>query len=153
EELWGEEDAPDDLERQRWGLIAPAGERGDRLVDAIAPLVAPRPRPQGPGREDPVAERAAMAGAARGEEAGVRTGADLDDDLPRYQLILGDLDEVPLALQQVQASDGFVGRIAFDDLDGYRAYAAKLVQWEDRPATATEGDAILHAVRDGTAAT
>jgi hypothetical protein len=46
-----------------------------------------------------------------------------------------------------------VGRIAFDDLDGYRAYADKVVQWEDRPAPATEGHAILHAVRDGTPAT
>ena len=153
EELWGDEDAPDDLARQRWGIIAPAGELGDRLIDAIAPLVAQRRRQQGAVREYRVPERMTMEEAARWKKRVFRPGTDLDDDLPRYQLILGDLDQVPLALQQVQASDGFVGRIAFDDLDGYRAYAAKVVDWEDRPRAATEADAILHAVRDGTAAT
>src|ERR1044071_3344498 len=60
EELWGDEDAPDDLARQRWGIIAPAGERGDRLIDAIAPLVAQRRRQQGAVREYRVPERMTM---------------------------------------------------------------------------------------------
>ena len=152
-ELWADADAPDDLERQRWGVIAPAGDDGDRLLDAIAPLVAQRRRQQGPVRVDRVPARMTVAEAARWKKRVFRTGVDLDGDLPRYQLIIGDLDQVPLAVQQVQASDGFVGRIAFDDLDGYRAYAAKVVRWEDRPAPVTEAHAILHAVRDGTPAT
>ena len=151
--LWADEEAPDDLVRQRWGVIAPAGGDGDRLLDAIAPLVEQRRRQQGPVRVYRVPPRMTADEAARWKKRVFRTAADLDGDLPRYQLILGDLDEVPLAIQQVQASDGFVGRIAFDDLDGYRAYAAKVVRWEDRPAPVTEAHAILHAVRDGTSAT
>lgn len=153
DELWADEAAPDDLVHQRWGVIAPAGGDGDRLLDAIAPLVEHRRRQQGPVRIYRVPARMTAAEAARWKKRVFRTGADLDGDLPRYQLILGDLDQVPLAVQQVQASDGFVGRIAFDDLDGYRAYAAKVVRWEDRPAPVAEGHAILHAVRDGTPAT
>ena len=153
DELWGDEDAPDDLARQRWGVLAPVGDDGDRLVDAIAPLLEHRRRQQGPVHVYRVPARMTMDEAARWKKRVFRSGADVDDDLPRYQLIVGDLDQVPLAVQQVQATDGFVGRIAFDDLDGYRAYADKVVRWEDRPAPAAEGHAILHAVRDGTAAT
>src|SRR5262249_5011034 len=152
-ELWSDEEAPDDLARQRWGVIAPAGDDGDRLLDAIAPLVEHRRRQQGPVTIYRVPARMTPAEAMRWKKRVFRSGADLDCDLPRYQLILGDLDQVPLAVQQVQASDGFVGRIAFDDLDGYRAYATKVVRWEDRPAPVTEAHAILHAVRDGTSAT
>src|SRR5215470_8564713 len=151
--LWADEAAPDDLVRQRWVVIAPAGGDGDRLLDAIASLVEQRRRQQGPVRVYRVPARMTLGEAARWKKRVFRTGADLDCDLPRYQLIVGDLDQVPLAVQQVQASDGFVGRIAFDDLDGYRAYAAKVVRWEDRPAPVTEAHAILHAVRDGTSAT
>jgi hypothetical protein len=153
ERLWGDEAAPDDLERQRWGVIAPAGDDGDRLVDAIAPLIERRRRQQGQVRVYRVPARMTMDEAARWKKRVFRSGADVDDDLPRYQLIVGDLDQVPLAVQQIQATDGFVGRIAFDDLDGYRAYADKVVRWEDRPAPVAEGHAILHAVRDGTSAT
>jgi hypothetical protein len=151
--LWADEEAPDDLVRQGWGVIAPAGGDGDRLLDAIAPLVEQRRRQQGSVRVYRVPPRMTPGEAARWKKRVFRTGTDLDCDLPRYQLILGDLDQVPLAVQQVQASDGFVGRIAFDDLDGYRAYADKVVRWEDRPAPVTEAHAILHAVRDGTSAT
>ncbi|MCA9538982.1 MAG: hypothetical protein KC620_08835, partial [Myxococcales bacterium] len=31
---------PNDLSRQRWGVIAPAGARGDRLLALAAPLIA-----------------------------------------------------------------------------------------------------------------
>jgi hypothetical protein len=152
-EMWANEDAPDDLERQRWGVIAPAGDDGDRLLDAIAPLVEQRRRQQGPVTVYRVPARMTLGEAARWKKRVLRSGADVDCDLPRYQLIIGDLDQVPLAVQQVLASDGFVGRLAFDDLDGYRAYAAKVVRWEHRPTSVTEADAILHAVRDGTPAT
>lgn len=151
--LWGDEHAPDDLTRQRWGIIAPAGEAGDRMIDAIAPLIDLRRRQQGAVRVYRVPARMTLGEATRWKKRVFRTGADTEDELPRYQLIVGDLDEVPLAVQQTQASDGLVGRIAFDDLDDYRAYAAKVVRWEERPAHATAGDAILHAVRDGTPAT
>ena len=81
-----------------------------------------------------VPARMTVPEAARWKKQKFRNCADTGDELPRYQLIVGDLDQVPLAVQQVQATDGFVGRIAFDDLDGYRAYADKVVGWEDRPA-------------------
>jgi hypothetical protein len=45
---WEAPDAdPNDLPKQRWGLIAPEGHEGDRLLEAIAPLLRLREEEQG----------------------------------------------------------------------------------------------------------
>jgi hypothetical protein len=76
------------------------------------------------------------------------SGADLNIEVPRYQLILGDLDQVPLELQQVQASDGYVGRLAFAIEDDYAAYVDKLLRWERPSARRRQaGLAVLHRAR------
>ncbi|MEZ4468171.1 MAG: hypothetical protein R3F43_28000 [bacterium] len=61
---------------------------------------------------------------------------------PGYLLLLGDLDELPLALQQVLGSACAVGRLAFTDaqgaprLDQYRVYADKVVRHAWHPLEA-----------------
>lgn len=94
-----------------------------------------------------------LAQAARWKKNLFRKSLELDDSLPRYQLILGDLDQVPLAIQQAQATDGFVGRLAFEHEDHYRDYVDKLLAWEQTPHRARVGHALLHTVHDGTRAT
>src|SRR4051794_717509 len=47
EHLWDEGGDPNDLAVQRWGVIAPEGVAGDRLLAAIAPLVEARRQAQG----------------------------------------------------------------------------------------------------------
>ena len=155
EHLWDEGGDPNDLEAQRWGVIAPEGPRGDRLLQVIQPLIDRRREQQG-GHEVKVyrvPEKMSPAEAAVWKKTVYRDQSDLDIDLPRYQLILGDLHEVPLAIQQMQATDGFVGRLAFDEDDHYAAYVDKLLRWEGAPSTHREGRAIFHTVHDGTAAT
>jgi hypothetical protein len=153
--LWGDTADANDLAAQRWGIIAPRGAEGDRLLELVAPLIARRRRQQGDRevRIHRVPERMSLDEAVRWKKRAFRTGDDLDLDVPRYQLVLGDLDQVPLAVQQVQATDGFVGRLAFDHADDYRAYVDKVLRWEDRPAPVAAGHAILHTVHDGTPAT
>ena len=155
EYLWDEGADPNDLETQRWGLIVPEGARGDRLLDLIRPLRAHREAQQG-GHEVRVYRvppRMSASEAAVWKKTHFRSQADLDIDLPKYQLILGDLDEVPLSLQQVQATDGYVGRLAFDEDDHYAAYVHKLLRWEQNPSPHQQGRAVFHTVHDGTAAT
>src|SRR5262245_13116984 len=44
---WDAPDAdPNDLTAQRWGVIAPRGKEGDKLLDAIAPLIRLREQEQ-----------------------------------------------------------------------------------------------------------
>lgn len=153
--LWNEGGDASNLAQQRWGLIVPEGGEGDALLDRIAPLVAQRRRQQG---DAPIAIYRAPAKATESEAALWRkqhfdTGKDTREALPRYQLILGNLDQVPLSIQQVQSIDGFVGRLAFDDLEGYRAYAEKVVRHEQGAQRSEPARAIFHSVHDGTEAT
>jgi hypothetical protein len=153
--LWSDTADASDLASQRWGVIAPRDAAGDRLLELVAPLIERRRQQQG-GREvriHRVPARMSLDEAIHWKKRAFRKCDDLELDLPRYQLILGDLDQVPLIVQQVQAADGFIGRLAFDREDDYRAYVDKVLGWEDRPAPAPAGHAILHTVHDGTPAT
>jgi len=61
---------------------------------------------------------------------------------------------LPMELQHVQAPEGFVGRLAFADPEGYEAYVDKVLRRERGPgATRREPEALFYSVHDGTAAT
>lgn len=65
EHYWDEGGDPNDLGLQRWGVIAPEGERGDRLLGLIAPLIKRRKEQQG----DDVLVLRAPAGMSQPEAA------------------------------------------------------------------------------------
>ncbi|AUX48206.1 uncharacterized protein SOCE26_097370 [Sorangium cellulosum] len=153
-EFWQETVDPDDLEEQRWGVIAPEGPRGDRLIALIQPLIDARREAQGghPVMIFRVPSQMSPEQAARWRKQHFDVNAELARDLPRYQLILGDLHEVPLALQQYQSTDGFVGRLCFREDREYEAYVDKVLRWEKARAEAA-GNVKFFTVHDGTAAT
>ncbi|WP_437721668.1 hypothetical protein [Sorangium sp. So ce861] len=154
EHFWEETGDPDDLEEQRWGVIAPEGATGDRLIALIQPLIDARREAQG-GHEVMIYRvPSAMSPeeVARWRKQRFDVSVELARDLPRYLLILGDLHEVPLALQQHQATDGFVGRLCFREERAYEAYVDKVLRWEKARAEAA-GSATFFTVHDGTAAT
>lgn len=151
--LWDEGGDPQDLRRQRWAVIAPLGAEGDRLLALIKPLIDKREADQGaPVSVLRVPPQMSTADAARWSRRIFDRGGAIDA-LPRYQLLLGDLDQVPLAVQQVQQADGFVGRLAFETEAGYLAYVDKLLRSERTPSGAQRGPALIHTVHDQTAAT
>lgn len=151
--LWSESVGANELPSQRWGVIAPVGDVGDALLDSLAPLISRRSEQQGaPAMVFRVPSDLSPDQAARWKKRYLRPEQDGDREVPRYLLLLGDLDQVPASLQTVLASDGFIGRLAFDQKDDYRAYAEKVLRWEEWPASAREGDAVLHTIHDGTPA-
>jgi hypothetical protein len=83
------------------------GPHGDRLLEIITPLIAARQDQQGARvsiyRVPPGLSPEA---AARWHKRAFDARADLGVDTPRFQLILGDLDQVSLGVQQVQSSTG-----------------------------------------------
>ena len=151
--FWEESGDPDDLDEQLWGVIAPEGPEGDRLIALIRPLIEARRAAQG---AEVQIYRAPIglspADAVLWRKKHFDPGTTLSADIPRYQLILGDLDGVSLGLQQGQSSDGFVGRLSFRDDQGYEAYVEKVLRWERARAEA-EASVKLFTVHDGTAAT
>ncbi|MCA9659894.1 MAG: hypothetical protein KC486_16235 [Myxococcales bacterium] len=143
--------AGNDLAAQGWGIVAPEGEEGDRLLAAIEPLIKAR-RAQIQGDHVVYRVKPKMTAAEVDSwRRDVYEKADPDEQ-PLYQLFLGDLDQVPLGLQQTQSIDSCVGRLAFDKIEDYEAYVDKLLRWERAPAAAG-GDLLLHTVHDGTPAT
>ena len=151
--LWDEGEDGNDLRAQRWGVVAPQGAVGDRLLAQLAPLIARRQDEQGQKvriyRPPP---RLDDDEAAQYRREHMDSGDELAAHLPRYLLLLGDLHEVPLSLQQVLQTDALVGRLAFSDPAGYEAYVDKLLRSEREPPSAP-GQALLYAVPDGTDAT
>lgn len=144
--------AGNDLEQQGWGVLAPHGERGDAMLAAIAPLIAHRAAQQDrPVRIYRVPPRMSASEAARWRKQVFNI--DEPEDIPYYQLLLGDLDECSMELQQVQAQGGCVGRLAFTTLAEYEAYAAKVLRWELAPPLPGPAPALFHTVHDGSAAT
>jgi hypothetical protein len=152
--LWDESREANELPAQRWGVIAPEGPEGDALLGRIERLIAHRQAQQGaPVMIFRVPPRMHAADAARWRKQVFEAPGQRRRDLPRYQLILGDLDQVSAELQVIQGSDGYVGRLAFDDPEHYEAYVDKLLRWETSPAPISRARAVFHTVKDRTAAT
>lgn len=144
---------PNSLPEQRWGIVAPEGPIGDRLLELVAPLQRHREEQQGepaivfrapPGLKDE--EVGAWWSEVYGDES-------IDEaDRPRYLTMLGDADVLSWDLQQRLASDTFAGRLCFPNEAGYESYVHKLLASE-RGEPAAGSRALYYTVRDGTAAT
>lgn len=153
--LWDEADSANNLESQRWGVIIPDTTEGKRLLQIIDPLVKARSAAQG-GRPVVVYTTPAKmdnAQAVDWKRQMFDSGKTTSQDLPRYLLILGDLDQVPLSIQQVQSADAFVGRLAFDNDEGYAGYVDKILRWEKKRSALTQARSMMFTVHDQTAAT
>lgn len=147
---------PDALPEQRWGVIAPRGAAGDRLLGLIERLTAQRERDQEgePARVYRVDPGMDPEQAIRWIQEEYRDEVRRrEEERPRYLLVLGGPELVSWDLQQALAGDAFVGRIAFADDRGYEAYADKVLRWEQEEVSAKEARALFYTVRDGTPAT
>jgi hypothetical protein len=158
---WRRTDAdPNDLPLQRWGVVAPEGKEGSRMLEAITPLLRLREQEQGapvtvyrvPGEMD-----ARQAVLWKDE---VYWSEDVEeDDRPLYLLLLGDLHHVSLELQHALANGALVGRAHFGDaagdpdLDGYAGYAEKVARFAREGTPDAAPDLLFYVARDGTSAT
>lgn len=152
--------APNDLSAQRWGVIAPEGALGDALLQAIAPLIEHRGKEQGaPVKTYRVPPDMSAAAAVQWRETVLQAEAVPEEERPWYLMVLGDLHHVSIELQQVLAQGACVGRLHVGhpsgepDLEGYAAYAKKVLAHEQRTPEEETPSLLLYTARDGTAAT
>jgi len=144
-----------DLVRQGWAVVAPAGAEGERLEALVQELVRARAEDQ---QADVLSIRvppgmdAAAATAWKKDVYPTLYGED-EARRPRYLLILGDLDGVSLDTQQVLAQDGLPGRLACASDAGYGAYADKVLAWQRTPSEHDRARAMFYTVQDGSNAT
>jgi len=145
---------PNDLYAQGWGVIAPEGAEGDRLLQMIQPLIDKRTEDQ----DMPVTVFRVPPDMDH-EQCLDWVDKVLEDpdadvaDIPAYLTVLGRMDQVSLALQQVAAIDSYVGRIGFEREQDYESYVAKLVAHEQAQAAIDRGRALFFSSLDGTGAT
>lgn len=127
-----------------WGVVFPS-EAGPELRDALAPLVEHRRSRWGEDRVFVFDHRPgedwrdwlARHGAAAGDGPG---------KVPYYLLLVGGPERIPFELQSLLGLERAVGRLSFDDVEGYRRYAESVVALESgapRPA----GKAVFFAPR------
>jgi hypothetical protein len=150
----------DDLAAQRWGIVAPEGDQGDRMLAAIAPLRRLREHEQGaPARVYRAAAGMDMAASVSWKDRFYYDEAVPEHERPGYLLLLGDLPELSLDLQHALANGALVGRLAFSRADGapdlaaYEAYATKVVTFAGRGAAGEPPELRLFTAKDGSAAT
>ncbi|MFP2929864.1 hypothetical protein ACLESO_32660 [Pyxidicoccus sp. 3LG] len=152
--------APNDLSAQRWGVVAPASAVGDAMLQAIAPLLEYRAHEQRASvKQYRVPAHLDAAGAVKWKDT-VHRALDVPaKERPKYLLLLGDLHHVALELQQVMAHGAYVGRVHVGtpdgepDLAGYRAYAEKVLAYEQRTERDETPEVLLYTARDGTDST
>jgi hypothetical protein len=141
---------PSSLRDQGWGVIAPRGDDGDRLLAQLAPLVAHRAREQD-GEvaiyRVPPAMTAAESAAWIDRQL---IGNAIQAQVPAYLLIAGGAEQISFELQQALAGQFYVGRLGFADLAGYDAYVAKLLRHE--AAAPSPLRAVYATARDGSPA-
>lgn len=151
--FWDDGGDQNSLPEQRWGVLAPEGKRGDEMLAAIAPLMALRAQEQeAEVKVYRLPSQMTADEAARWRREVFDPVDQLKEELPRYQLLLGDLHELAAPVHEVMGLDGYVGRLAFDAIEDYAAYAQKVVDSENLKK-AEAARALFYTVHDGTAAT
>lgn len=146
---------PGALDRQRWGIVAPRGERGKALLAAVEPLRRRRAEQQ----VDSVVvyevppDMSAVATAEWLRTDYLNAVDRRVERLPRFLLLLGGPEDISWAAQQQMASVAMPGRLSFHcpdgspDLEGYRLYTKKLLAAESAPPR--EPVVLFYTTRDG----
>ena len=152
--------SPNDLPAQRWGVVAPEGDLGEAFLQALSPLLQYREREQGaPVTCYRVPADMDAEAAVRWRDEVYRAEDVPQEERPKYLLLLGDLHQVSIELQHVLAHGAFVGRLHFappsgaPDLEGYAAYARKVLAFEEHAAEREAPDILLYGAPDGSEAT
>ena len=142
------------LRDQGWGVIAPLGEAGDRLLALARPLIERRAAEQECEVDEVPIYRVPPDLTAVEATAWIDrqlVGNKLFDEVPWYLLVLGRPDEVSFELQQALGGGFCAGRLGFDADAGYEAYIDKLLRSERAPPRLPK--AVYFTARDGTPAT
>lgn len=151
---------PNDLSLQKWSILAPEGDEGDRMLEALQPLRRLREREQGtPANVYRVPANMGEAEARGWRQDTFWPDGTPEEKVPLYVLMLGDLHQTSAELQHALATSSLVGRVHFSnsdgktDLPGYAAYAEKVVRCAVEGTAEERPDLLFYTAPDGSPAT
>lgn len=113
-------------------LLSSEGPEAREIAEALAPLVR---------------HRKGKVIFAKLDEQWIETEYTYkpDDERPYYVLLAGPPSTIPFGFQYLLDTHAAVGRLAFNRLEDYEAYANKVVNYENSPSTGVERSAIVFA--------
>lgn len=125
----------------RWGIIF-AEDEDAQIKDAVEPLI--RHRAAKLGFTPPIFEyQPGLTYLDFLAMHRVAPGFGEVAKIPYYLLLVGDPRRVPFRFQYELGSEYAVGRLAFDDASGYRAYVERLIDYESSQAVPTQKKAMF----------
>lgn len=130
------------LAEMGWGIILPT-ERAEALRQQLQPLLDLREQEATQDSPDRFQVFELEPGYTKddfwGETGAPSPGMPFDADrMPYYLLIAASPQEISFEFQYQLASEYAVGRIHFDHLEDYGAYARSIVAWNDKQHETTE---------------
>jgi hypothetical protein len=131
---------PVEVAEAGWAVVVSTAETTD-VATALAPLIEHRRRQAGP-RVRVLDHRPGETWTAWLGRHGVGPGSIDPDKVPYYLLVIGRPGLIPFSFQYLLDVEYAVGRLDFDDADGYRRYAEALVGYEEATAP-PHGDAVV----------
>lgn len=127
-----------DLAQTGWAVVFPAGEGYAAVREALAPLLSRRKAQAGARYREGYGPNGYRPGEGRREfllRVGAATSGPADPDkFPFYVLLVGSPEEIPFRFQYQLDVQYAVGRLHFDDLQGYDSYARSVVAAEEGQA-------------------
>lgn len=136
----------DRLEEAGWGVITAVNDpaRDSILNNELAPLLKRR-HDATPERFKTLEYRPGETAAAFLARYGLRSGFTDPDLLPYYLLIVASPEEIPFTFQNNLSASYAVGRLWFDNPQGFASYARHLVDFERRGGNSEHSTAFFGA--------
>jgi hypothetical protein len=135
---------PENVSEAGWAVVFSSDE-SDAVKDALTPLI--EHRRAGGGQ---VAVLDYLPGEGWSEwlrRHGTAPGNVDPDKIPYYVLLVGSPARIPFAFQYLLDVEYAVGRLHFDDTDGYRQYVASLIDYEGASAAPHDQAAAFFGTR------
>jgi hypothetical protein len=138
--------SPEDLSEAGWAVVF-STEEADDVKAALAPLIEHRRRQVGNARTKVLDHRPGERWSDWLARYRTAPGNVEPDKVPYYVLLVGSPRRIPFGFQCLLDVEYAVGRLDFDDADGYRRYITGLIDYEQSAVTPHDASATFFGTR------